>query len=380
MKPASYSNRNTGTNYDQLIEEILAPEDVHEANRISPLNVNNGLFLIFALVMTVIHAVILYMLIKTSVWPIVPILVHVLVSAFAIVFTYAQYKSGLDVHHLAIMTIVSTVAGIFGTLGALLGFFVTAIFRARSQQFMEWYESIFPTDHLYDPEVVNDQIVEGIDENPQRYSVMPFLDVMRLGSEGQKRRAIGKMTTRFSPRFAPAFRVALADSSNSIRVQAATAVAKIERDFGRKLARIEAARSKDSRNPHLTMALAKFYDDYAFIGVLDPELENLNRERAINTYKSYLQQDPNSSEAWLAVGRLMFRSQRWDEAADWFRAALDRGWNSEQMVMWYFESLFRLGQYGELRRAILEYGRGVVHKDELPADVRNAVSMWMQVA
>jgi hypothetical protein len=380
MKSANYAAKAPTMNHYQVVEDILAPEDVHEANTISEATATNGLFIILALIFTVLHGINLYLLLETGVWTIIPILFHLVLSAVLIVITYGQYKKGLDVQHLGLMTIVSTATGIFGTLGALFGFFTTAIFRSRAQHFTEWYESIFPTDHLFEPEVINDQIIEGIDENPSRYSVMPFTDVMRLGSENQKRRALGKMTTRFSPRFAPAFKIGLSDKSNSIRVQAATSVAKIERDFAAKLNKIEAARVKEPRNALITMALAKFYDDYAFIGVLDPELEALNRERAIGTYKSYLQQDPNSAEAWTAVGRLMFRNQQWEEAADWFRSALDRGWRSESMLMWYFECLFRLGQYRELRRALLEYGRSIVHKEEMPADVRNAVSMWMQVA
>jgi tetratricopeptide (TPR) repeat protein len=231
-----------------------------------------------------------------------------------------------------------------------------------------------------DSQHIYDSIMEGLDENPRSYNVMPFVEVMRLGSENQKRRALAKMSTRFSPKFSQAFRIALADSSNTIRVQAATAVAKVEREFMAKLERIEEARARNPKDPVLTLALAKFYDDYAFTGVLDAELEKLNRERAINTYKNYLQQDPNSAEAWVAIGRLLYRNKQWAEAADWFRHALDRGWKLNTMLLWYFECLFRLGQFRELRRAVLEHGRGIMGQDELPKDVRDSVSLWLQVA
>ena len=118
---------------------------------------------------------------------------------------------------------------------------------------------------------------------------------------------------------------------------------------------IELARTREPSNPVLTMALAKFYDDYAFTGVLDAELEKSNRERAIQTYKAYLQQDPNSAEAWIAIGRLLYRNKQWEEAADWFRHAMDRGWRVNTMILWYFECLFRLGQFKELRRAYPDY-------------------------
>jgi hypothetical protein len=331
-------------------------------------------------VLSVLHGFNLYLFLGTDLWPIIPVLIHLAIAAVTGAVTYTQYKAGRDVQHLAILAIVSATTGIFGTIGALIGLIATLIFRTRSQVFSEWYESIFPTDQLSDAQTIYDSIMEGVDENPRTYGVMPFTDVMRLGSDNQKRRALAKMTSRFSPRFAAAFRIALGDHSNSVRVQAATAVAKIEREFGTKLERIEMARAQSPNNPILTLALAKFYDDYAFTGILDPELEKLNRERAISTYKSYLQKDPNSVEAWVAIGRLLFRSKQWQEAADWFRQAIDRGIRVGTMLMWYFECLFRLGQFRDLRRAMLEHGRSIVGQEELPHNVRDAVSLWMQVA
>jgi hypothetical protein len=379
MKSASTPIAAAG-DYYQYVEDVLAPEDVHDANIVSAATATNGLFIIIALILVVLHGFNLYLFLGAGLWPVIPVLIHLVISAVTAIIAYAQYKRGMDVQHLALLAIVSSTTGILGALGALFGFLSTLVFRARSQHFSDWYESIFPTDLPSDPQTIYDSIKEGIDENPSAYSVMPFVDVMRLGSDNQKRRALAKMTSRFSPRFAPAFRAALSDSGNTIRVQAATAIAKVEREFTTKLERIEMARAKEPNNANLTLALAKFYDDYAFTGVLDAELEKLNRERAINAYKSYLQQDPNSADAWIAVGRLLFRSKQWTEAAEWFRHALDRGWKVNTMVLWYFECLFRLGQHRELRRAILEYGRGITNQEELPKDVRDAVSFWMQVA
>ena len=367
-------------NYYQYVEDILHPEDIHEANMVTPATAANGLFILIALILIVLHAFNLYLFLGTNMWPVIPVLIHLAISVVVSLIAYAQYKAGMDVQHLALLAIVSTVTGIFGAVGSLFGFLFTVIFRTRSHNFREWYALIFPTDLPSEPQVIYDSIIEGLDENPSNYSVMPFADVMKLGSENQKRRALAKMTSRFSPRFAPAFKSALNDGNNTIRVQAATAIAKVEREFAAKLDRIEQARAMQPNDPMLTLALAKFYDDYAFTGVLDGELEKLNRERAINAYKSYLQQDPNSQEAWVAVGRLLYRDHQWEAASEWFRAALDRGWKVNTMVLWYFECLFRLGLHRDLRRAILEYGRSITGQEELPRDVRDAVALWMQVA
>ena len=373
-------NSTGAMNYYQYVDDILNPEDVHEANIVTPATAANGLFILIALILIVLHAFNLYLFLGTNMWPVIPVLIHLAISVVVSLIAYAQYRAGMDVQHLALLAIVSSVTGIFGAVGSLFGFLFTVVFRTRAHNFQEWYSLIFPTDLPSESQTIYDSIIEGLDENPSSYSVMPFADVMKLGSENQKRRALAKMTSRFSPRFAPAFKSALNDGNNTIRVQAATAIAKVEREFATKLNRIEQARVMMPNDPLLTLALAKFYDDYAFTGVLDQELEKLNRERAISAYKSYLQQDPNSQEAWIAVGRLLYRDHQWEPAAEWFRGALDRGWKMNTMVLWYFECLFRLGQHRDLRRAILEYGRGITGQEELPRDVRDAITLWMQVA
>jgi polysaccharide biosynthesis protein PelE len=239
-------------NYTQYVDHILDPEDIHDAERVTPATATNGLFVVMAIILTVLHAFNLYLFLGTGMWPVIPLLIHLFISAITLLIAYAQYRKGMDVQHLALLAIVASVAGIFGAVGALLGFFFTVIFRGRSHHFSEWYETIFPTDVPTEPQTIYDSITEGLDENPSNYSVMPFNDVMRLGSENQKRRALAKMTSRFSPRFAPAFKAALSDNNNTIRVQAATAIAKVEREFAAKLSRIEQARTPRRKIPSCT--------------------------------------------------------------------------------------------------------------------------------
>lgn len=362
----------------EYVDDILREEDVHDAARIAPASTNHALFVILCVVLSVVHAFNLHLLLATDTWVAIPLLIHVFISIIVASIAYAQYRKGFDVQHLALLAIVSSVAGIFGSVGALLGFLLYLVFRQKTQHFNEWYESIFPTDHLTDAQEIYDNIIEGLDENPRAYGVMPFIEVMHLGSEDQKRRALSKATVKFHSRLAPAFKIALRDSSNAIRVQAATSVAKIERDFMNVLQRIEEARALEPRNARVVLAMAKFYDDYAFTGILDPELERSNRERAIAAYKAYMQTDPNHTESWVAVGRLLFRNEQWEEASEWFRHALDRGWKNHTMVMWYFECLYRLRKFKELRRAVGEHGRDITSQDDLPRNVRDSVTVWLR--
>ena len=361
----------------EYVEDVLREEDVHDASRVPTAQVSHVSFLIIAILLTLINAVNVYLAIYTDMPLVIPVVIHVVASAVVLLIAYTLFRKGHPVHHLAMMAIVNALCGIFGSAGALLGFVFYLIFKQKTQHFDEWFESIFPKDNVSISEEIYDNIVEGLDENPRAYGVMPLVDVMRLGSEDQKRRALAKMTVRFHPRLAPAFKLALKDSANAIRVQAATSVAKIERDFTTVLEKIAQARSQDPDNMNILLAQAKFYDDYAFTGILDSELEQLNRTRAITAYKEYLQHDPNHQTSWISVGRLFFRDKQWAEAAEWFKHALDRGWSDHNMLMWYFESLYRLGKFKELRRGINEHGAAIADEDELPRQFRNAVAIWM---
>jgi pentatricopeptide repeat protein len=184
------------------------------------------------------------------------------------------------------------------------------------------------------------------------------------------------MTMNFHPKLAPAFMRALKDENNAIRVQAATAVAKIESDFMKTLARIEDARALRPNDEKLKLATARFYDDYAWTGLLDDEREMLNQKKAISTYKSFLQHEPGNEDATAAVGRLLFRGKQWDEAAKWFEQMIHRGVYAPGYVLWYLECLWNLGDYGRLRQVARQYSGDIRENETIPREVRDAVALW----
>lgn len=365
--------------YD-YVEDVLSEEDIHDAERVPVATPGNSLFIVLAILLTLLHGFNLYLFLGTDLWPAIPVILHIVISAVTLFITYGQYRRGLDVQHLGALAIVSATTGIFGTLGAILGFLVYLVYRNNAQHFMQWYESIFPADRVRDAERIYDDILEGIDEHPTQYHVIPFIDIMRLGSESQKHRALARMTVRFHPKLAPAFKIALRDPNNAIRVQAATAIAKLERNFISTLENIEDARVKEPGNGKLLYATAQFYDDYAFTGILDREIETLNRKRALETYRAFLELEPNHKESLIAVGRILFRSGQYEEAANWMEQIIHKNLESQSLHLWYFESLYRLNRYGALRKATQTYGRDILAQESLPHPIREAVELWMRQA
>ncbi len=363
-------------NYYEYVEDMLRPEDVHAKATAFERGAGIAQAFIFALVLTVLHAILLYAA-TSDIAPIfLLVVVHVIISAVFGMWTYGQYRAGADIPFMALLAATTPFMGIFGPVSTLMGIVLYVLFRRGTTSFQEWFDLIFPQDVISSPEEVYNKIIVGIDENPKAYQVLPFLEVMELGNEVQKRRAISRMTMKFHPRLSPAFHKALRDPSNAIRVQAATSVAKIESQFLEKLEMIEKARQHKPENLHVIYALAQYYDDYAYTGLLEREREILNREKAIETYKVYLQHDPNHQGAWMAIGRLLFRSKQWREAADWFRNAMERGWNEPSILLWYVECLYHLNDYTGLRQVTREHGATLLQDDVLPQEIRESLALW----
>jgi tetratricopeptide (TPR) repeat protein len=223
----------------------------------------------------------------------------------------------------------------------------------------------------------------GRDESSKTYSVIPFLDVLSFGNETQKRQALAKMTSHFHPNFAPAFKKALSDDSNTIRVQAATAITKIENQFTERLMKLAKVKEQYEREPVVVLALAEHYDNYAYTGLLDADREQANRQRAFEHYQEYLELDPQSLDVRTRVGRILMRNKEFDKACEWFRKCADLGYVSEAIFQWYSEALFECGRYDELRRLTASSHQHPATQTAAavqPFAVKEALGLWSSSA
>lgn len=355
------------------IEHYLRGEDIHDARREHK---NDGLATgLLSVLLGVVHGITLYLLVWNHIGLMMWGVVHVLLVAIAGIYARIRLSTGGDPRFALLLTLTTAVMGVFGAAGCLLSVLMHALFNRYAHSFAEWFETIFPSAHLTPGEIVNDNLLTGRDEAPKTYSVVPFLDVMIIGSEEQKREALGKMTSQFHPSFASAFRRALEDENNAIRVQAATAIAKIENQFLEQTIQIEMVRRKHPKDDQVLLALARHYDNYAYTGILDAEREESNRAKALDAYMLYLKNHPSEVQIRMFVGRLMIRSEKTAQAAEWFRQSIDAGYSTPQMITWYMECLFKLGRYSELRSFAARFHHSAMDQGIEPSLV-DSVQLW----
>lgn len=358
------------------LDDYLAEPDIHQL-RYQQVN-GLPLVMIFSVVLTLGHALNAYLLFWQETPWMLNFIIHLLLVGIAGVLYILLARAGLDRRLALLMLITSLGTGAIGCAGTLLAA-LQATFHVRYRHdFEEWYHSIFPRGTNTAPEEIVEKLELGHDENPFAYSVIPFMDVMEIGNEVQKREALSRMAGQFHPRFAPAFQKALVDEHSSIRVQAATAITKIENIFHDKLLKIIQLHREFPKNPVIKKGLAEHYDNYAFTGLLDAERERINREKAREKYLEYLQMRPDDIDVRLKVGRLLIRGERYDQAVDWFKHALDEGYATDAIKIWYMECLFKTGRFDELRAAASTFRIDLTQYKDMQPEMVESLHLWAQ--
>lgn len=356
------------------IEAYFEGTDVHDESRVGP---GSAIAVVAALVFFVLHGYNSWLFFHEEAISFGKALTfHILLSSASGLLVLAFAGSARENRFLLLLFIATTTTGIFGAAGTLLCILLHNWYMSYAQPFGEWFTSIFPSSARTTNEQIYEDIQVGRDESSKPYSVISFTDVIRYGSESQKRMALSKMTSRFHHSFAPAFRLALNDTSNNIRVQAATAISKIENQFTARLMKLNELLDEHPQNLVIIMAIAEYYDNYAFTGILDDDRERHNREQAHRHYKEYLALKPGSAEAYLKIGRLLMRSGKSKEALDWLRQSIDRGHSSPALTTWYAEALYASGRFSELRE-LARNSNWKEFENALHPSVVESLSFWL---
>ena len=180
-----------------------------------------------------------------------------------------------------------------GPFGAGIGF-IAGIIYSRSEYgtatTAEWINNLFDPNENRETDLLHERISFGLDDFESAAGVEPFRDILSGGSILQKQMAIAKIARYFRPAFAPLLLQAARDKNAAVRVQAATALAKIERDFMARYIKLENdLRDLPDHDP-AKLALAELYDDYAHADLLDDNNRHELRQKAITIYEACLAQ------------------------------------------------------------------------------------------
>jgi hypothetical protein len=307
-----------------------------------------------------------------------PIALGAHLGACAVVALAALTRPDERDEHRLIQALAATLP-FFGALApvALLLFYPLYLrFRATATPFAEWYRKLFPEDAGALSAQLYQSIVRRELPRSDYTPVVSYMDIVQHGTVEQRIAVIAAVARNFRPVFAPVLMAALADTNPEVRVQAATAIAKITDDFVGRAQALEIVLARNSRDTKCMRELAKAYDAYAYTGILDEALEQNNRVRALQLWLNYCELVPDDSEASLAVGRLLMRLERHGLAAQWLERSFAEGRATRQAVLWYMEVLFAQGRTDALRALAAQTVTDLAQDRTLSPKALSAAQLW----
>jgi hypothetical protein len=301
-------------------------------------------------------------------------------AAFIAILTQFTLRKSLGRRPMVQMFLATTIfLGPLGVLGTAVAALLEQGFAWRARPFSEWYDALFPPADADQTRALYESVVLHGHGPMERSTVAPFADVIALGSLEEKRAAIALMAGRFRPEFAPALQAALNDREPAIRVQAASAVARIEHRFLQRSMKLEECRLARPNDPDLLMETARHHEELAATGLIDEGRAREAVRLAVSLHLRLISMHaPHRQDSVAAVGRLLLRLDHFEEAARLLAPAASRVGAPPAIVEPYLESLFQLHRFAELR----DFCQRVrpQHDDRFCDASKAAIQLWSENA
>ncbi len=213
------------------------------------------------------------------------LIIHILFTMIFILLSFMKKDYMRDKgRYIFYFSMLFATMGILGTVIAFLTLISYQFFSIDQVDFTEWLAALFPEKEENQSEDLYEKIIFGQNDISENISTEPFQDIMVYGTIRQKQLALVKMTRYFVPEFAPIILSSLQDNNNSIRVQAAAAVAKLEDKF---LNNYKILEQRTIDNPEDILELRNFAEacnEYANSNLLDADRAKFIRHKIIQVY------------------------------------------------------------------------------------------------
>jgi hypothetical protein len=272
----------------------------------------------------------------------------------------------------ALLALATAAFGAIGPAGVLVTMVLARRHAPQATDLEVWHATLFPPGADGAREDVWRRVGERARDRARARDITPFHDILHFGSVQERQATIAVIAQKFDPAFAPMLKAAPSDEHNVVRVQAATAIARLEHQLFEQTLELEAALERAPADPGAMLALAKHNDDQAFAGLFDPAREGRCRIQAAGLYGRYLTACPHDADTELWLARLLLRAGRPFDALPRLRHLVATDHPTAEL--WEMECLFALGRYDDLRRSARAWRRRA--NRPVLSEVEATVGFW----
>jgi tetratricopeptide (TPR) repeat protein len=279
--------------------------------------------------------------------------VHAVIVAVVAGITFIISRVGKDITYSLLLLIFTAFTGPIGSALIFFSIILYVFYSRDSISFADWLKSIFPDEGLTREQKVFEEIEIRGESFVDLTDISNYGDIMAIGTEKQKRRALTNILQYYRPRFGLLLKKALYDPSNAIRVQAATAMAKLQKHYTDPIISKERF-IRQTKNPDL-IPLAKAYDDYLNSGIITNERKQEITQKAIEVYQAHLKKHPEDKASQFLLGEKFLDEGNFLRAERLLEDCVKLDKINPRIFSWYIQSLYYQKKYTKIRKVLEGY-------------------------
>lgn len=208
----------------------------------------------------------------------------------------------------------------------------------------------------------------------EQLNIEAFRDIFKSNDRLLEENAVNKLAKILTRDSVSILKEVVRHATSDTRVLAATALIEMEDKVIEKIEGIRNALGEDQTNPGLVLQLARSYDLYCYLGVLDEAITHYYRMQAAEQYKTFLVLRPKDPQATFEYGRVLLNSEQHDRAIEVLTEAIRLDPGNPNPHVWLAEAHYELGEYEKVATIC----RRINNYSNLPENVAPVTSWWAE--
>lgn len=295
-------------------------------------------------------------------------IVLTLVFAFTL-HAFKQKDSRLDDNFSLVALALVTAIPVYGMAGILLLLLATQWIDFQPVNYFE-EDADLPAGHLH--HLARGRRLNVIEVKKDELEIDSFKDIFRQRDPYLQENAINKLSKILTKKSVSILKEVVQNSLSDAKILAATALIDMEDRIIRRIEEIRAVLNREPENSEAVLQLARVYDLYCYLGVLDPAVQEHYRFLALEQYETFLNIHPDHFEANLEYGRILLNAGRYGEAIERLQAASRIEPQDANPYIWLAEAYYETGNFPQVSQTCAKLS--ALHG--LPQTFKPVVELW----
>lgn len=278
-------------------------------------------------------------------------------------------NSPVDQNFAFIALVLSLALPVYGPLGILLLYASMRFFKVEPREYFELDEGFLSEKYNFSLKDVDRTIISI---KSDELEIEAFKDIFKTNDRQLEENAISKLSKMVNRRAVSILREVVETSGSDTKILAASALIDMEDKVVTKIEKIKNDLNETPDNLDAALELARSYDLYCHLGILDVAVENYYQRLALEEYRNFLRHRPDHPEANFEYGRILLKTRHEAEAVPILKKAVDLSPRNPSPRIWLAEAFYELGDY----EAVMEVCQGLSKIDEIPVKFKEIVDWW----